>query len=398
MLLRLLSLAGADSVRGFQIGMVVVAILTCLAAYLLGRALAGPVAGLTASALLTVAPPFPLFAHRVLADLPPLGLALVSFWLAVLARQRRSAALAAGGGGALALAATVKPNALLALPPFLLLLLWERFGRLRYLAAATAGAALVGAAFAVAYRDVLGELWESVVVYHRDARDTPDVIDKTHELVTFLNWRTPFAWLVVAGLGATVLLLRRRGEEDLWSLWSWAAISVAFLVYHHPLHYNHLLVLPVVLALPAAIALAAVVTRTARRNVAIGALALALVAAYVQQQRRIVLDQVSEEADLVRAAEIVRRETEPDDLVVSDHSIVPFIADRRVAGPLVDTAALRFETGSLSDAEVLQVLEQKAVTAVVVGRAFASRRSLVRDLDRRFPQRFDAGSVTVYVR
>ena len=63
LLLRLLSLAGADSVRGFHIGMVVVAIATCVAAYGLGRTIAGPWAGLTASAMLTVAPPFPLYAH-----------------------------------------------------------------------------------------------------------------------------------------------------------------------------------------------------------------------------------------------------------------------------------------------------------------------------------------------
>ena len=46
LLLRLISVAGADSVRGFHIGMVVVAIATCFAAYLLGRAIGGPVAGL----------------------------------------------------------------------------------------------------------------------------------------------------------------------------------------------------------------------------------------------------------------------------------------------------------------------------------------------------------------
>ena len=75
LLLRVISIVGADSVRGFQIGMVVVAIATCFAAYLLGRALAGPIGGLTASALLTIAPPFPLYAHRVLADVPPLAVA-----------------------------------------------------------------------------------------------------------------------------------------------------------------------------------------------------------------------------------------------------------------------------------------------------------------------------------
>ena len=133
LLLRLISTAGADSVRGFHIGMVVVAIATCLAAYLLGRAIAGPLAGLTAAALLTVAPPFPLFAHRVLADLPPLGLALLACWLAWEAHERRSSGLAGAAGAVLALAVATKPNAVLAAAPFLLLLLWERSG-----AAATA--------------------------------------------------------------------------------------------------------------------------------------------------------------------------------------------------------------------------------------------------------------------
>jgi Dolichyl-phosphate-mannose-protein mannosyltransferase len=395
LLLRLISFLGADSVRGFHIGMVAVAVLTCLAAYLLGRALAGPVAGLAAAALLTVAPPLPLFAHRVLADLPPLGLALASFWLAVEARGRRSTALAVAAGSLVALAVTVKPNAVLALPPFLLLLLWERSGRLRALAAAAGGAAAVGALFAFAYRDVLGELWESVVVYHRDARDTPAVIDKTHELVTFLNWRTPFAWLVVAGLAASVVLLRRRRVEAVWALWAWAAISLAFLVYHHPLHYNHLLVLPVVLAVPAGVAVAALLQRVERSAVALSALALLLAAGYVQQHRRVTLDDVPEEPELVAAAAIMERETDPDDLVVSDHSIVPFLAGRIVAGPLVDTAVLRFETGSLTDAKVLRELERNDVRAVLAGRSFAARPALMAALERRYgaPRTIDGNAL-----
>lgn len=69
------------------------------------------------------------------------------------------------------------------------------------------------------------------------------MIDTAHELVTFLNWRTPFAWLVVTGLAASILLIRRRGLKPVWALWLWAAIVIAFLFYHHPLHDNHLLVL-----------------------------------------------------------------------------------------------------------------------------------------------------------
>ena len=384
LLLRLISLAGADTVRGFHIGMVVVAILTCFAAYGLARTLAGPIAGLTASALLTIAPPFPLFAHRVLADIPPLGLALVALWLGWEARERRSVGLATAGGAVLALAVATKPNAVLALVPFLLLVACERSGRVRLVAGAVGGATLVGGVLAFAYRDVLGELWQSVVVYHRDARDTPSVIDERHELLTFLNFRTPFAWLVVGGLAASLVLLRRRRLGAVWALWAWAAISTLFLVLHHPLHYNHLVLLPVVLAVPAAIAVAALVERVRLPNAAVALLALVLVGGYAQQHRRVALDDRPEEPALVAAAQLLRERTAPDDLVVSDQSIVPFLASRRVAGPLVDTAVLRFQTGSLTDAEVVRELERRDVAAVVAGRSFRERPALMAELRRRY--------------
>jgi 4-amino-4-deoxy-L-arabinose transferase-like glycosyltransferase len=398
LLLRLISAFGADSVRGFQIGMVVVAILTCLAAYLVGRSIGGPIAGLTASALLTVAPPFPLYAHRVLADVPPLGLALVSFWLAIEARRRRSAVLAFLGGGAVAVSLAVKPTAVLAIPTFLVLLCWERSLRGRALIAAAVGGTAVGLAFVVAYAGVIGELWESVVVYHRDARETPPVIDETQALLDFLNWRTPFAWLVVAGLVASALLVRRRRALRVWALWLWGALCVGFLVYHSPLHENHLLLLPVALAVPAGIALAVLADRSRFRVIGLSVLAVLLLAGYVQQQRRLSDAEVDEEPALVAAAETLRRVTQPDDLVVSDHSIVPYLAGRRVAGPLVDTAVLRFQTGSLTDAEVLRELEEWDVRSVVVGRAFAERPELVDAIAARYPRVLRSGGLRIFVR
>ena len=203
----------------------------------------------------------------------------------------------------LALAVATKPSAVLALVPSRPTPALGALGRAGAACRARrARRASSRGVLLLAYREVLGELWQSVVVYHRDARDTPDVIDKTHELATFLDWRTPFAWLIVAGLAASVLLLRRRRLGVVWALWAWAAISLAFLVYHHPLHYNHLLVLPVVLAVPVAIALVGLAERLRRPAVAFAALALLLSAGYVQQQRRIVLDQVQEEPELVAAA------------------------------------------------------------------------------------------------
>ena len=242
----------------------------------------------------------------MLADIPPLAVCLLALWLAWEASERRSRAAAAGAGAVFALALALKPTAALALPSFLVLLLWEPSARRRAALWVLSGGALVGAVFFVAYRNSIGELWDSVVTYHQDARDTPAVTDTSHELLTFLNWRTPFAWLVVAGLIASVVLFRRRQLRPVWALWLWAALSVAFLAYHRPLHDNHLLLLPVVLAVPAGIALGAIAARARRQALAVGALALVLAAGYVQQQRRVVLDDVPEEPELVTAAETLR--------------------------------------------------------------------------------------------
>jgi hypothetical protein len=266
------------------------------------------------------------------------------------------------------------------------------------LIAAAVGGTAAGLAFVVAYAGVIGELWESVVVYHRDARETPPVIDETQALLDFLNWRTPFAWLVVAGLVASALLVRRRRALRVWALWLWGALCVGFLVYHSPLHENHLLLLPVALAVPAGIALAVLADRSRFRVIGLSVLAVLLLAGYVQQQRRLSDAEVDEEPALVAAAETLRRVTQPDDLVVSDHSIVPYLAGRRVAGPLVDTAVLRFQTGSLTDAGVLRELEEWDVRAVVVGRAFAERPELVDAIAARYPRVLRSGGLRIFVR
>ncbi len=398
LLLRLISFAGADSVRGFHWGMVAVAIATCAAAYLLGRAMAGPLAGLCASALLTIAPSFTLIAHQVLADVPPLALSLLAFWLAWEAQRReRVGAVAVAAGAAMAFALAVKPNAALALPTFLLLLLWRNSRRERAFAGALGGAAGISAVLLLAYRDVLNELWQSVVVYHRDARDTPAVVDRSHELATFLNWKTPFAWLVVAGLAASLLLLRRR-NEPVWALWVWAVVSFAFVAFHHPLHHNHLVVLPVALATPAAIGLAALARRVRPEAAAVGVLALLLAAGYAQQHRRLAVAEVPEQPALIAAAETLRRVTTPDDLVVSDQPLVPFLAGRVVWGPLVDTANLRFQTGSLTPAEVLRELDRGDVAAVVVGRSFLRQPLVLAGIRKRYRLAGRHDGVEVFVR
>jgi hypothetical protein len=65
-------------------------------------------------------------------------------------------------------------------------------------------------------------------------------------------------------------------------------------------------------------------------------------------------------------------------------------------GDLVDTAVLRFATGSLTDAAVLRAVDRDSVTTVVVGRAFRDRPAVLRGLRRRFTRVQQQFGVTVY--
>jgi hypothetical protein len=238
-----------------------------------------------------------------------------------------------------------------------------------------------------------------MVVYHRDARATEPVLDNVGEVRAFLHFRTPFAWLVVAGAAAALALTALRGSWTAALLWAWPAVAVAFVLVHEPLHENHLLVLPVALALAAGTALGSAADALGRLRIpALAALALALAAGYVQQHRRVIDDQVEEGPGLVWAAQEVRRATDVTDLVVSDHSIVPYLADRRAPGALVDTAFLRFATGSLTPERVLATVDEADVAAVVAGRAFIRQPRILAGLRQRFDHRVERHGITVYMR
>jgi hypothetical protein len=80
------------------------------------------------------------------------------------------------------------------------------------------------------------------------------------------------------------------------------------------------------------------------------------------------------------AAAVVEQRTSPRDLIVSDEPLVGPLAHRQLVGDLIDTAVLRFDSGYLSDEEVLAQLYRAQPAAVVAGRAFVGRPRLMRAL------------------
>jgi hypothetical protein len=376
---------GVVPIRG---GLLAVTLLGTVGGWLVGRRFGGTTGGLLVAALLVVAPPLDLFGYQVIADTPALALTLLSLGLATLAAP--GAALAAGAVFGAAL--SVKLTALTALPSLVWLLR-------RRTAFAAVGFAIVVGLLLIAHLHALGDLWASGVTYHEKARSTPAVIPHPdRQIVDQIPSRTPFFWLAIVAALVGVALAAVRRPLRVWPLWLWVALGVSFLFLHVPLHYNHLIVFPFALAVAGGATLGAAIERLRWLTwpVAVAAVALVLAAAYVQQWHRVALARTPQPASDIAAARTLERLTAPGALTVDDRPIISFLAHRRVVGQLVDLAALRWETRSLTDAEVIRKLPR--ARAVVVSRALRLRPRVLVGVEAMFSLRYAGRGIRIYVR
>jgi 4-amino-4-deoxy-L-arabinose transferase-like glycosyltransferase len=382
-LLRAIGGVFGTSVGDVRLGMALVAAVGAVLAYLLGRRLGGPLSGLACAALVAISPKLSYLGGQVFADLPAMVLVLGSF----VALSRRRMVLA---GGLFAAALLVKLSAVAALPTLLVLLALEPARRRRLLAAA-AGAAVVFAVTALVFVRDLRPLWTDGVIYHLRSRAQIGV-SGSHQYAAFFNVRTPFCWFVIAGLAFSLLHWRR-----VWPYWIWTVAASVFVLEYHPLRENGLLAVPYSLAVPAGLGLGLTASRLPRFVLApaIAAAAAGFAAGWVQQLHLIRHDILEpEDPALVRAAAQLGRVTNPGDLVISDQPIVALLAHRRVPGNYVDTASLRWDTHTLSDAEVVR--DAQHVAAVVAGRAFANRPTLMTELRPLFRHRLVLPGATIF--
>jgi len=370
------------SVAGVRLGVVTIDAIGAVFAFLLGRRLAGPAGGLACAGMIAIAPKLPNFGGRIFADAPAMALVLAALWLASLRRPLPA-------GAVFAAAVLVKVSALTALPTLIVLMTLGR-KRTRALLEGAAGAALLIAIFALIYiRDLRG-IWNGAVTYHVNSRGIP-ALNGRHQLEGFFALTTPFLWLTLAALALLPFVWRR-----VWPLWLWALLASVFILRYQPLHDNHLLVLPYAFAVPAGVTFGLVSQRLRPRvlAVALAAGALVLAAGWVQQLHRVRLDLTPEDPALVALAARLDHVTTPDQLVISDQPIVPVLAHRRVPGKYVDTAALRFSTGSLTIPEVLRDTDK--VAAVVAGRAFYADHELMAGFRTRFRHRLVLPSGVIF--
>lgn len=384
---------GVDQVR---LGVLALALIGVVAAYSLGRTLAGgPAAGLAAAAILAVTPPYPTFAAQASADMPGTVLALVALACVIGARGRRSWLVV--GGLIFAAAESVKLDALILLLP---VLIYTALRRLRgselgifvgaALLALGAGVAIIGGA--------LPAVWHGAVSYHLAARSAGGGSDNFHAARAFFHVHQPFTWMALAAL-VCASVLRPRLRLPIWPLWATAAVATGFVLWHRPLHDNHLVLLSVAFAVPVGTTLVASRARAGRLSVlAAPALVLAIGAGYYQDMRQLNRNAASLPPAVMWAVAQADAKAKPDQLVVSDDPIIPVLAHRRIVGSTIDTALLRFDTGYLTDADVLRAIDKHDVPLVIAARAFLSRRSLLAAIAKRFGPPHVRDGIRIYAK
>jgi 4-amino-4-deoxy-L-arabinose transferase-like glycosyltransferase len=396
-LLRLFATLFGNSVTGVRIGMLLVSLLGVMAAWACGRRF-GRLPAFGAAAFLMVAPPYPVQATQIEADTPAAVIALVALALGLWAfHEQGSRALAALAGVMLVCAISIKLSAATVVLPLAAIALLQK----RLIVWSLLGAIAAGGVEAIAFRHQLGTIARGAISQHTSALGSShwNRSVNVHRLVHFLNWHTPFAWLVLAAVLASLWLVLDRGaDRRLLALWLFVPAAAAFILAMKPLIDHHLVILAVAVA-PAAGASLGLATSRLRREAAVPLLLFALLFAAVgtYQQHRQLGRLLAEPAWIHVAANWLRTEARPDEVVATDIPILAYYAHRRLVPNFVDTSFTRLGVGDLSPAEVFRELDRYHVRVAAIGRAFWVDPPIQKGFNARFNYRKWHASIVYYL-
>ena len=398
-LLRLLAWIFGNSLTGIRIGLLAVALVGVVAAWACARRL-GPLPAFGAAAVLVVAPPYAAQATEIEADSAAAVLALVALALAFWAfRERGSRMLATLAGMLLVCAVSVKLSAATAVLPFVAIALHRR----RFIVWSLLGAVIVGSAETFAFRHELGPIAHGVFGQHTSALGSSrwSRSANAHRLLHFLNWHTPLSWLVVAAVLASIwlALTRTSGSRALGALWLFVPAAAGFILAMKPLLDHHLVILAVGVALPTGAALGLAASRLRGGTGAVLVLVVASFAAagVYQQHRQMVRSSKPEPSWIHVAANWLRAETQPNEVVATDIPILAYYAHRRLVPDFVDTSLTRIGVGDLKATKVFAELDRYHVRVAAIGRAFWVDPGIRQVFDARFGRRTLHPNIVYYL-
>ena len=340
-------------------------------AYWLARLVGGPLAAITATALLVLSPLYLEGSRIALAEVPALAPATFAIGAAIVYARGGSRRWLMACGALLAVSLLVKPITLAAgVPVGLAVLSRWRFGlRTMLLDGLLLGAlvALIGVVVVIGVG--LAGVFDQIVAYRLESRGSEgwSIWKNRVALARALSFEpAALPWL---GVGAGLLLLARRWIDAALVV-AWAVASVALLLMYSPLHGKHAVVMIPPIAVLAGVGVGQAV-RLLRggsplpiRALVAAGLAVLLgwyatgapaLAAQSGQLLKVTADTdvdpaVEQYADAVA---VIRTLTAPTEFVVTDHPYLTFLAGRLVPPLLVDTSRSRIRSRSLRGAEAI---------------------------------------------
>jgi len=340
------------SLASLRLGVLILGLIGLAATYLVGRVLAGPMAGIAAVLLAATSP---LYLHQsgiVQADGPATALSVMAVAFALLAVRAKSSwrdALAVATGLTLALATGFKLLGAITLVPIAIVLFGASRGRGRLLLAAAAGALAGSVIVLIPAMMAPRAAVDQLVLMHLRAGDGRESLGSNINLL-LLHREVPLELLALLG---TVVALLRRNPAILMPL-AWLVTSVLAVLFYHPLFAHHLVMLSLALALVAAVGLSPQFRFWGLAGVAL-VLATAVAGAVVAERDvQLALVPDRHNAEVVAA---VRGTGRTSDFWISDNPYAIAATRRDVPGPLVDTSGQRTRAGllTLADLEAARV-------------------------------------------
>jgi hypothetical protein len=175
--------------------------------------------------------------------------------------------------------------------------------------------------------------------------------------------------------------------------------AATFVLVMKPLLDHHLVVLAIALAIASGAGLGWLASQI-RRDVLLvlaASVAVFIAAGSYQQHRQLVRSRLAEPPWILWAAERLRAETRPDEVVATDIPIVGYYAHRRLVPDLVDTSFTRVGVGDLTPSKVFAELNRYHVRAAVLGRALYSVPEIRARFAARFARRIPHDFVVLYL-
>jgi hypothetical protein len=396
LLLRLAFHVGSPTLVTARLLIVAFSVLWLLALVSLGSSAGRPWTGVFAVAGLLLSPLVLREAHTVHMEVPSEALAALA--VALPARDPRLPVWWVASGAVLALAASTKLSAVLALAPLAVLALRSVPSPARARVASGFFGALLGLSAALAAPFADREALHQVVTYHAHLLTGlgPDL--KAHAAAIGRGLASQGLLAGGAALGVAVAA-RSRDTLDLLSI-AWLASAGSALLVLTPLWTHHLVFLLSPLALLAgggAERLLASLPDRARRlapGAVVGVLALSLLSLSPWGMAP------ASGGDLEAMVARVRASLPPSELLLTDDPMVAFLARRGVPPALVDTSVARIRAGELSQRTVEAVLGDPRIGGVVLWRGtFAGAfPELVAAAEKAFPVHVAVGRGQLWLR